>query len=264
MRKVQSRDGTAVAFDRAGLGLPVIVVGGALSDRLAAATLAVLLAPRFTVLTYDRRGRGDSGDVPPYAVEREVEDVEALIAEAGGSAFVFGHSSGAALALEAAARGLAITRLALYEPPFIVDGTRPPMPRDYAKRLADVISSGRRGEAVEYFMKTGPGVPAEMIAQMRKSSLWPALEKMAHTLLYDAAVMGDDMSGKPLPAGRWASVSMPTLVMDGGASPVWARNSVQALTDLLPKAKRRTLDGQNHRVAPEAIAPVLEEFFAGP
>jgi pimeloyl-ACP methyl ester carboxylesterase len=261
MNEVTSRDGTTIAFDRSGEGPPTILVGGALSDRGAAATLAMLLEPHFTVVAYDRRGRGDSGDTPPYAVDREIDDLEALIAEAGGSAFAFGHSSGAALALEAAARGLAITKLALYEPPFIVDDSRAPLPEDYVARMAELVSAGRRGDAVEYFMTTAVLVPADMVTQMRNSPMWAAMEGLAHTLPYDGAVMGDRMDGQPLPPGSWASVTAPTLVMDGGASPDWARNAVRALADVLPDARRLTLEGQDHGAAPEVVAPVLEEFF---
>src|SRR2546421_9569970 len=176
MRKVISKDGTPIAFDQSGHGPPIILVAGATATRLAEASLAA----HFTVFAYDRRGRGESGDTAPYAVEREVEDLDALITEAGGSAFVFGHSSGAVLALEAA-RLLPskITKLALYEPPFIIDDSRPPLPQDAAAHLTRLVSSGRRGEAVEYFM-TQVGLPAEMIAQMRHSPMWPGQEAVAH------------------------------------------------------------------------------------
>jgi pimeloyl-ACP methyl ester carboxylesterase len=262
MDTVRSNDGTAIAFDRTGDGPPVILVGGALSDRSAGADLARHLGPRFTVFAYDRRGRGDSGDTPPYAVDREVEDLEALIVEAGGSACVFGHSSGAVLALEAAARGVAITKLALYEPPFVVDDTRPPLPEDYVARLAELVASDRPGEAVEYFMAKGVGVPDKVIAQMRNEPMWAAMEALAHTLAYDGTIMGDTMGGGPLPADRWASVTVPTLVMDGGASPTWQRNAVRALAGILPDPRHRTLEGQMHGAAPEVLGPVLQEFFA--
>jgi pimeloyl-ACP methyl ester carboxylesterase len=262
MNAVTSADGTTIAFDRSGEGPPVICIGGALSGRSSAAPLAALLAPHLTVFTYDRRGRGDSGDTPPYAVEREVDDLGALIAEAGGSAKVFGHSSGAVLALEAAAGSLAITKLALYEPPFFVDDSRDPAPPDYVSRLTELASSGRRGEAVEYFLATGPGVPADAIAEMRQAPYWPAMEAIAHTLAYDGLVMGDTTSGSPAPIRRFASVTVPTLVIDGGASPPWARNAVGAIVDVLPDAGRRTLEGQTHAVDPAALAPVLQEFFA--
>ena len=262
METVRSKDGTTIAFDRVGRGPSVIVVGGALSDRSAGAPLAGLLSPGFTVITFDRRGRGDSGDAATYAVEREVEDIGALVAEAGGAASVFGHSSGAALALEGAVRRLPITRLAVYEPPFIVDDSRPLPPEDYVPRLAELISAGRRGDAVELFMTAAVGVPAEMVAQMRGSPMWPAMEALAHTLPYDNAVMGDTMEGNTASMKRWASVTVPTLAMDGGASPEWARNAVRALVEVLPDAQHLTLEGQTHAAAPEVVAPVLEKFFA--
>lgn len=263
MTTVTSKDGTTIAFDGSGEGPALVLVGGALSDRSGAAPLAEVLAPRFTVFAYDRRGRGESDDTAPYAVEREIEDLEAVVAEAGGSAFVFGHSSGAALALEAAARSLPVTKLALYEPPFIVDDGHEPLPDDYVERLTDLAASGRRGDAVEYFLTSGPGVPPEVVAGMRNEPFWPAMEKIAHTLAYDGAVMGDLMSGRPLPADRWASMAIPTLVLDGDQSPAWARNSVGALAEVLPNAERRTLEGQDHGAAPEVLAPALVEFFIG-
>jgi pimeloyl-ACP methyl ester carboxylesterase len=263
MNTVTSSDGTTIAFDRAGEGPPLVLVGGALSDRAAAGSLTEALAPRFTVFAYDRRGRGDSGDTAPYAVEREIEDLEALVGETGGSAFVFGHSSGAALALEATARGLPITKLALYEPPFIIDDGHEPLPDDYVERLTELAASGRRGDAVEYFLTSGPGVPPEVVAGMRSEPFWAGMEKIAHTLAYDGMVMGDTMSGRPLPADRWTSVTVPTLVLDGDQSPDWARNSVAALADLLPNAERRSLEGQDHGAAPEVLAPVLVDFLLG-
>ncbi len=261
MQKVISKDGTSIEFDETGRGPAIILVSGALGDRSAAVPLTPLLSPNFTVIAYDRRGRGDSGDKAPYSVEREVEDIDALIKEAGGTAFVYGHSSGAVLALEAAARRPAITRLALYEPPFIIDGTRPPVPKDYVAQLNMLVSAGRRGDAVEFFMTKAVGVPNEVVDQMRTSLMWAGMEKMAHTLAYDGIVMGDNMAGKPLRAKQWASATMPTLVMDGGASQTWARNAVQALVDALPNASRRTLEGQMHNVDPAILAPVLVDFF---
>jgi pimeloyl-ACP methyl ester carboxylesterase len=261
MNTVTSKDGTTIAFDTSGEGPPLLVVGGALNDRHAAATLARLLAPSFSVYAYDRRGRGDSGDTPSYAVEREVEDLQALIEDAGGTAFAFGHSSGAVLALETAVATPGITKLVLYEPPFIVDDSRPPLPDDYVERLKELAATDRRGEAVEYFMTTGVGVPAEAIPPMRESPFWPSLEAVAHTLWYDGVIMGDNMVGKPLSADRWASVTIPTLVIDGGASPPSMRNAAQQLADVLPNARRLTMEGQTHEVDPTLLAPVLTEFF---
>ena len=264
MNRVTSNDGTPIAFDRTGDGPAVILVGGAFQVRVdpKISQLAALLAPRYSVLTYDRRGRGDSGDIAPYAVEREVGDLEALIKEAGGSAFVFGMSSGAVLALDAAAYGLPITKLAVYEPPFIVDSSRAALPANYLAQLTDLLSADRRGDAVALFMINPAGVAAEFVAGMRQAPFWPAMEAVAHTLAYDGTIMGDTMAGNPLPSGRWDSVTAPTLVIDGGASLAWIHNGAQALAGVLSDAQRRTLDGQDHDVAPEVLAPVLTKFFA--
>jgi pimeloyl-ACP methyl ester carboxylesterase len=262
METVRSADGTQIAFDRTGEGPPLIVVGGALSDRTAAGPLAAQLAPSFTVFAYDRRGRGDSGDTPPYAVQREVDDLAALIDAGGGSAFVFGHSSGAALAIEAVVGGLPVTKLAVYEPPFIVDDCRSPLLTDYVEHLDGLLAEDRRGDAVAYFMTTGVGLPAAMVDQMRGAPMWPAMEALAHTIPYDGRVMGDHMSGGPLPA-EWASaIEIPTLALDGGNSPDWARNAVTAFAAIIPGAEHRTLAGQEHGAAPEVLAPVLGSFFA--
>ena len=177
MPKVTSHDGTPIAFERSGNGPPVILVLGAFNDRSSGAPLAASLAQRFTVLNYDRRGRGESGDTPPYAVEREIEDLDTLISAAGGSACVFVHSSGATLALQAAARGLAITRLALHEPPIVVGDERPRPPADLAARLAAWVATGQRGEAVELFQTAGVGIPIEVVARMRTAPFtqcWPS------------------------------------------------------------------------------------------
>jgi pimeloyl-ACP methyl ester carboxylesterase len=256
MNKVQSKDGTTIAFDRSGDGTPVVLVCGASTDRRANAPLAALLAEHFTVFNYDRRGRGDSGDTAPYAVEREVEDIEAVIDAAGGSAFVYGTSSGAALALEAAASELAITKLALWEVPFSLDESRRP-PADQVQRYDEMIAAGRRGDAVEYFMAKVVGLPPEFVAYARKAPFWQAQEALAHTLAYDATVMGD----YSLPVERAATVTAPTLVIAGGGSFPFMRETARALADILPDGQRRTLQGQTHDVAPEAIAAVLEEFF---
>jgi pimeloyl-ACP methyl ester carboxylesterase len=264
VEEATSKDGTTIAFDRSGEGPPIVLVGGALSDRSTAGELAALLAPHLTVIAYDRRGRGDSGDTAPYAVDREVEDLDALIVAAGGRASVFGHSSGAVLALEAA-RGLPgrVTKLALYEPPFIVDDSRPPLPADYAQRLDALVSAGQRGDAVEYFLTTGPGTPAEVVAGMRQEPFWSSFESIAHTLAYDGAVLGNTVGGTPRPLRRWASVEVTSLLIEGGASPDWRRNAVRALADVLPDVRHRTLEGQDHGPDPKVLGPVLEAFFAG-
>lgn len=262
--RVLSKDRTLIAFTKTGQGPSLILVDGAMCYRSFGPMpkLAPLLEPLFTVYTYDRRGRGESGDSRPYEVAREVEDIEALINEAGGSAYVFGISSGAALALEAANSGLAIPRLALYEAPFIVDDSHPPLADDYVERLESLISQGRRSDAVKMFMKT-VGMPAILVAIMPIVPGWSKLKAVAHTLPYDMTIMAEGQRGRPFPPRRWASVTMPTLVMDGGKSPAWMRNSAQALTASLPNGKRCTLDGQTHMVKPKTLAPALQEFFAG-
>ena len=261
---VTSKDGTSIAFDRTGTGPALILVGGALSERSAWAQVAKLLAPTFTVTAFDRRGRGDSGDTAPYAVEREIEDLAALIDDVGGTAFVHGQSSGAVLSLEATLRlGDKVQKLSLYEPPFIIDDSRPPPPEGFAEHIDELIAADRRGEAVEYWMTDVVGAPAETVTQMKAAPMWPALEAVAHTLPYDIAVLGGNMSGKPLPAERWAAMTAPVLVMDGGASPAWIRHSAQTLADVLPYGEHRTLPGQTHSAAPDVLAPELRQFFAG-
>jgi pimeloyl-ACP methyl ester carboxylesterase len=207
--------------------------------------LAPLLASQFTVYHYDRRGRNESGDTPPYSVVREVEDLEALIHEAGGSALVYGVSSGAGLALEAAARGLRIRKLALYEPPFVVatNGTRP---ADHVARLQQSISTGRRGDAVKYFMTKMVGMPALLVFPMRLLPMWSKLEAVAHTLPYDAAIVLDET----LLGERAARVGVPTLVIGGEKSPAGLRHAVQATGAVVPGAERRFLKGQTHNVSP--------------
>jgi pimeloyl-ACP methyl ester carboxylesterase len=257
MDYVTSKDGTRIAFDRLGEGPPVILVSGGSVDRSSNAPVARLLADRFTALNYDRRGRGPSGDTLPYSVRREIEDLEALIDAAGGSAFLYGTSSGASLALEAAAAGLPVTKAALWEPPYILDPSSRP-PADAAKTFEELVSAGRRGDAVEFFMVKVVGMPAEFAAQSRTQPWWAATEALAHTLAYDATIMGD----YSLPVGRAALVTAPTLVIAGEASFPFMRETAEALAKAIPNGETRTLEGQTHDVAPEAIAPVLEEFFS--
>jgi hypothetical protein len=260
MSKVISTDGTVIAFSRSGEGPPVILVAGAFADRSQLDELAMRLAERHTVFNYDRRGRGESGDTLQYAVDREIEDLDALIDAAGGAGFVFGGSSGAALALEAAAAGLAIEKLVLYEPPYVVDDSRPPVAPNIARQLSELVSAGRPGDAAELFMTEGAMVPSEVVAGMRTAPFWPATEALAHTLVYDAMIMG---TGNALPAERLASVAVPTLAIDGGASPAWIRNAAQAVADALPNGTRSTLPDQMHNVAQSVLAPVVAEFLAG-
>jgi pimeloyl-ACP methyl ester carboxylesterase len=258
MDTVTSKDGTTIAFDRSGEGPSVVLVCGGSVDRMSNAPLAALLAERFTVFNYDRRGRGDSADTPPYTVEREVEDVDAVMGAAGGSAFLYGTSSGAALALEAAALALPVTKLALWEPPFVPEGGPRP-PADTAKVFTELVAAGRRGDAVEYFMSKVVGLPDEFVAQARSAPFWGAQEALAHTLAYDATIMGD----YSVPTERAASVKVPTIVMTGGASFPWMSETAATLAQALPDGQTRTLEGQTHDVAPDAMASVLEEFFSG-
>ncbi|MCT9931836.1 alpha/beta hydrolase [Planotetraspora sp. A-T 1434] len=255
MYTVTSRDGTTIAFERSGDGPPIVFVTGAFNDRYTCAPLAGLLASRFTVITYDRRGRGDSGDAAPYAVQREIEDLDAVIEEAGGAAFVFGYSSGAVLALKAAAHGSAITKLAVYEPPVPLGHTGPSL--DLAAEIAELVSAGRRGDAVEAFQTRAVGLPAEVVAQIRTSPMWPGLEKMAHTLVHDLTITGD-----PALTEELGSVKIPTLVLDGAVTWDSVRQAATAIAAALPRGDRRTLPGgENHHIDPAATAPVLGEFF---
>jgi pimeloyl-ACP methyl ester carboxylesterase len=263
---VTSDDGTPIAFTRTGQGPPLILVDGALCHRAFGPSrdLAPLLAARFTVITYDRRGRGESDDAGAYCVEREIEDIAALIEEAregSGAPHLFGISSGAALALEAANRRLPIAKLALYEAPFIVDDTREPIPDDFLDRLNAAVAAERRSEALTMFMKL-VGAPGFAIAMMRLMPMWKKLKQVAHTLPYDITIVQDYQRGRPLPRGRWTGVEVPTLVMDGGKSPAWMRNGARALADAIPGAQQRTLEGQTHMVKPGVLAPVLIEFFS--
>ncbi len=261
MTTTTSDDGTKIAYTRAGSGPALVLVDGAMCYRGSSPNdaLAKELAAHFTVYTYDRRGRGESGDTGPYTVEREVEDVATLIKEAGGEAFLFGISSGAALALEAA-RSLPVTKLALYEPPFIVDGTRPRVPADYVARLDQALKEGKRGKAVKMFMTEGVGLSGATVAMMRIMPFWGKLKRVAHTIPYDTALVIGHQAGEPLPAA-WPEVTVPALAIDGGRSPDWMRNGVASLAKVLPSAEYRTLPGQTHIVKAPALAPVLTEFF---
>lgn len=257
MDKTLSRDGTLIAYRRRGEGPPVILVGGALGTAATEAPLARLLAPRFHVVTYDRRGRGASGDSTPYAAEREIEDLTAIAETVGGSPSVFGVGAGGALALEAQAAGLPVALLAVWEPPYTPDPSGLLFKADCTARLHRLLSAGDRGGAVELFL-SATGVAADLIARMRSASLWRSLESVAHTLAYDDALLGNGA----VPAERFASVTARTLVVSGGFSPASARTATRALADALPRGRHRTLTGQARELAPQAIAPVLAEFFA--
>jgi pimeloyl-ACP methyl ester carboxylesterase len=264
MNSVKSADGTVIAYDELGAGQPVILVGGAFGYRRYSRSveLAELLAHRYRVINYDRRGRGDSGDTAPYSVQREIEDLAALIEVAGGSAYVWGQSSGGVLALRGAAAGLAIGRLAVFEPPFRLDRDGEPPPRDFAERLDEMVAEDHRGQAVKYFMTKGLGVPGFFISVMRLAPpIWSRLTAVAHTLPYDVAVMGDTIQGKPLSISEWEAVQAQTLVMTGAKSQERARNSARALAEVLPNARLQVLEGQGYNLKMKPLAPFLEEFF---
>ena len=265
MQQVTSADGTGIAYDRSGSGPAVVLVGGGFAVRSdpILAGLAQALSPRFTVFNYDRRGRGDSGDTPPYAVEREVEDLDALIREAGGRAFLFGASSGAGLALETAARSGGADKLALHEPPYDVDEAGSRIPADFVVHLDELIAQDRRSDAVAYFMTTGVGLAEEEVAQMRAAPFWPGLEALAHTLSYDGRIVGFDLPDRSLPVERWKAIDVPVLVTGGGASPDRMRNVARAVAGALPDATFRSLPGQSHQLEPAAVVPLLRDFFLG-
>ncbi len=258
MRTAVSADGTAIAFDRFGDGPPVIMTVGAFNTRSATEPLAQALGQHFTVLNYDRRGRGDSGDTAPYAVDREIEDIGALIIAADGSSSVFGYSSGAILALKAAASGLAITHLVLYEPPFNPDDSYPLLPADLPRQLTELVAAGRRGDAVELYQTQAIGIPEDVAVQMRHAPFRPGLEAIAHTLAYDAMIVGD----RSLPAELLASVTIPALVVSGEESPPFLRAAAQAAAAALPNGRLATLPGQTHDISPQATAPITAEFLA--
>ncbi|HTP00762.1 MAG TPA: alpha/beta hydrolase [Anaerolineales bacterium] len=260
-----SKDGTTLAFRRSGTGEPILLVSPALRDHAGNELLGKLLSRNLTIINYDRRGRGASGDTPPYAVEREIEDIEALIDATGGAAHLFGSSSGAVLALEAAnALGSKVKTLFIYEPPFIVEDSHPSVPGDYIEHLEKLIASGRRGEAVEYFLRTAMGVPDDALHQLREGPMWPSLEAAAHTLPYDARIMGTTMRGNALPAGRWRAVTAPTLIMAGANSPAWLQRAARAAAGILPRAAYRELEGLDASAitsAPLDIATTMYGFF---
>src|SRR6266568_3038412 len=261
MTTLKSKDGTTIAFDQQGHGPALILVNGAMSTRSDGSKpeLARLLAEHFTVYSYDRRGRGDSGDTKPYAVEREIEDIDALIDEAGESAFVYGHSSGGCLALEATVKlGDKVKKLAMYEVPYNDDPEAQKAWGTYIKNLTEALASNRRGDAVALFMAY-VGMPAAQIEGMRHAPFWGGMEAIAPTLAYDAAILAKNGS---IPTERAARVHVPTLLLTGGNGAPFMLETAKTLSKTIPVAKLHTIDGQTHDVHPEALAPVLVEFFA--
>ncbi|MDN5274620.1 MAG: hydrolase [Candidatus Saccharibacteria bacterium] len=266
MQAVTSKDGTKIAYDKAGKGPAVILIAGAFSYRKFPATvkISMLLEPYFTVYNYDRRGRGDSSDTMPYAIKREIEDIQALIDVAGGSAYVWGLSSGAALALHAAASSLNITKLALHEPPFVVDPSDRRPPVDFTAHVTKLIAEDKRGDAVTYFMRDVMGAPGFVIPLMHlMPGMWSKLTAVAQTLPYDAQLVDGFQSGKPLPSELWRSVTMPTIVMSGPESPPLLVHAAEVLAKVLPNAKLVSKKGLGHtkQLSAKVIAPVLIDFF---
>ena len=253
---VTSADGTRIAVSTIGSGPAVVLVDGALCHRNMGplGDLATALADRFTVYTYDRRGRGASGDAGTYAVEREVEDLAAVIAAAGGSADVYGISSGGALALEAAAAGVGVRKLALYEVPYVSG------PAENLPLMDELVAAGKRADAVRLFLRT-VGVPAVFVSLMRFMPAWSQMKDAAHTLPYDFRVVGAPGSIAPLPRDRWSVATMPILALDGGRSHQRMRDAMREVVAAVPSAQYRTLPGQTHMLKTSAIAPVLTEFF---
>ena len=255
---VKSADGTRIAFSRTGEGPALIIVGGALTHRAIAGAepLVAELAKQFTVYTYDRRGRGESTDVKPYAVDREIEDIKALVQYAGGTAMLYGVSSGAALSMRAAVKlgPGAVTRLALYEPPFGHEAFA-----EQKQRIQELVKTGAPGDAAEYFL-TGIGMPREALDDMKRSGKWEEIAKIDFTLAYDFEVLGD---GK-IPSVVARSIPVPTLVMNGDKSMAFMQPTADEIAKLVPVAERKTLEGQTHQADAKVVAPILIEFFTRP
>jgi pimeloyl-ACP methyl ester carboxylesterase len=261
-----SKDGTAIGYEQTGAGPVVILVSAALADRDGTRPLAKQLAFSFTVVNYDRRGRGKSTNTQPYAVEREVEDLEALVNASSGPVFLFGSSSGSVLALDAASQlGAKVRKLFMYEPPFIVDGSRPPIPDAVLNEVTASLSADNRDGAVALFFGKGMGIPAVGVAFMRLlMPAWGDMASMAHTAPYDLMILAGTQSGKPLPAHRWAPTTSPTMVAVGAKSEPFFHTGAKALTGVLPGAQYRSLEGLDHSavlMAPETIAAAIRQFF---
>ncbi|GAA0658185.1 alpha/beta hydrolase [Streptomyces thermocarboxydovorans] len=256
-KNILSRDGTSIAYESAGRGPAVVLVSGAMSTGATVAPLAAPLSERFQVVVYDRRGRGRSGDTAPYAVEREVEDLAALIEAVGGEASLYGTSSGGALTLRAAASGLPVRHVAVYETPYAMSGEALRERAEYTERLNAALAEGRRGDAVELFLRL-TGLSDAVIKGARQSPMWAGMESMAPSLAYDDAVMGDG----GVPRELLASIQVPVLSTAGDASPAWMRDAARAIAEWVPRGTYRTLEGQTHMVEPDVLAPVLAEFFA--
>lgn len=260
---VTSTDGTTIAYEKTGSGPVVIVISNVAEDRSGVAGLAAELASDFTVITYDRRGRGQSGDPQPYDPAREIDDLAALIDAVGAPVALASGSGGCGLALDAAsALGERVSKLYLFEPPFIVDDSRTPAPADYVEHMRELVSSGRRGDAVEYFMTVMIGVPAEYIPMMKEDPSWDQMAAYAHTYAYDGTILRGLQSGSPLPADRW-HIAVPVAVAVTEHAEEFIRRAAVALAALLPNVTVLELPGLDHSgfwMAPEPVAAQLGEF----
>ena len=260
---VYSTDGTTISLTTTGSGPHLILIDGALCYRTSGPNeaLAKILKEAFTVTTYDRRGRGESSDTLPYSIQKEIEDLNAVIDQIGEPVMVYGISSVAALALQAANTNLMIKKLALYEAPFIVDDTRKPLPDNYLENLKSYSDNDQKSKTVSYFMSEGIGLPGFVIFLMKLMPAWSRMKEIAHTIIYDTMILGDSASGKPLSPNAWSNVSATVLVICGGKSPQWITNAMKQLAGVLKNASYKELEGQTHIVKPEVLAPVLTEFF---
>lgn len=261
-----SADGTTIAYTLTGTDGPLLIsVDGATMYRgldFTGGELGRLLGGQFRFVSYDRRGRGESGDTQPYAVEREIEDIGALISTLGGNAFLLGVSSGAVLALRAAVAGLPLDGVACYEPPFVVSPDRAPVGSDYVERLDAAVAAGRPGDAITILMTDAVGVPPEMVAGMSEQPFWPAFEQIGHTVAYDGRIMGETMRGRPDTLDVFARIDVPVLVMSGGASDAWITTAAEQLAARLPQSTLQVLPGQTHQVEPAALADAVAPYVA--
>jgi pimeloyl-ACP methyl ester carboxylesterase len=253
MGTAPSADGTAIAYERAGQGRPLIVATGAFCDRHTSDQLVPFLAPHVTVVTYDRRGRGDSGDTQPYSTEREVEDVAALIDAVGGPVYLHGHSSGAIIALEAVMAGLDIAKLVVYEPPYPVERR---VPDDLTERVSTAVGDGRRGDAAKLFLVEAVGVPAEMVGQISQSPDWAGMKAIAQTLPYDLM-----LAAGSLPTERLGTIRVPTLSVFGSVTSDFLRRSAEAVASAIPGARLLSLEGHGHGAPPDVSAVMLLEYL---
>jgi pimeloyl-ACP methyl ester carboxylesterase len=259
-----SKDGTRIGYSVAGAGPVVVFVDGALCYRGAgpSGTQAEALKDEFTVVTYDRRGRGESGNTLPYALERELEDLEAVIDAVGGSAMLMGVSSGGVISLDTADRSGRVTKVFSYEAPLMLDGSRVLDP-GYAPRMYALIEKGDTGGAVKHFLRNGVGAPAFIVFIMQFTPMWKSLKAIGATLAHDTAITVPMQQSKPLPPGKWSRVTQPVLSVGGSKSPSWMRNAQRAIAEALPNGRHDELIGGDHMAKAELITPMVKAFFRG-